>query len=170
MKPQLITRALFFTLLFPVMVTIIVPYLVLGPSAIDSLSEFSFLRILACILAGAGWAILLHCIWAFAFYGKGTLAPIDAPKLLVIHGLYRFTRNPMYLAVFLVLLTEVVFFQRRSLIEYLIIVALFFHLFVVLYEEPHLRRQFGQKYLEYCRIVPRWGFSNGAFNESRGAT
>ena len=104
--------------------------------------------------AGAG--VLLYCIRDFAVSGRGTLAPVDPPRKLVRAGLYRHVRNPMYLGVILVLVGEAVFFESRMLSFYATIVALSFHLFVVLYEEPTLRALFGEEYDAYRSEVPRW--------------
>jgi protein-S-isoprenylcysteine O-methyltransferase Ste14 len=88
--------------------------------------------------------------------GHGTPAPIDAPKHLVVHGLYKYVRNPMYIGVLLVIVGAAVLFQSRRVLVYGAIVGLFFHLFVVLFEEPLLRKKFGESYLSYCRGVGRW--------------
>lgn len=168
MRPQLIVKVIFFTFLIPGGVTILVPFLILGNSSIRTRPEFSAFRGFALLLGLIAWAILLHCIWEFAFHGKGTLAPVDPPKRLVGRGLYRYTRNPMYLAVFVVLLAETLFFQSRSLLVYMTIFALAVQVFVRFYEEPHLTNQFGAQYLEYCRKVPRWGITNHPFNDIDG--
>ena len=92
----------------------------------------------------------------FARVGKGTLAPVDPPRFVVRSGLYRFVRNPMYLAVLTVLVGEVLLLGSLRLIVWEATVALAFHLFVVTYEEPTLRRLFGADFETYCRQVPRW--------------
>jgi protein-S-isoprenylcysteine O-methyltransferase Ste14 len=110
MRPQLIFKAIFFTLLMPGAVTIFVPFLILSGSPIEKWPALLALRVFAILVGVIAGGILLHCIWEFAFYGKGTLAPIHPPEGLVVRGLYRYTRNPMYLAVLVVLLTETLFF------------------------------------------------------------
>ena len=95
-------------------------------------------------------------MWDFASFGKGTPAPIDAPKKLIIRGLYRYTRNPMYVGVLTVVLAWVVLFQAAGLVVYAVIVATCFHMFILLYEEPHLEREFGSEYLVYKSNVGRW--------------
>jgi protein-S-isoprenylcysteine O-methyltransferase Ste14 len=103
-----------------------------------------------------GAAGLLWCIWDFFSQGRGTLAPIDPPKHLVVHGLYQYVRNPMYVAVVTILLGEAIFFLSGAV---LLEAGVFFslaYLFVALYEEPTLRRQFGESYEEYVRTVGRW--------------
>jgi protein-S-isoprenylcysteine O-methyltransferase Ste14 len=109
---------------------------------------------LALILAGvAGY---LWCALDFVFRGMGTPAPIDPPKVLVVQGLYKFTRNPMYVSVLTVLAGECVLFGSRVFLEYAAAVALGFHLFVLIYEEPALTRKMGAAYEQYRREVPRW--------------
>jgi protein-S-isoprenylcysteine O-methyltransferase Ste14 len=115
---------------------------------------------------GAG--IVLHCIWGFAFRGGGTLAPIAPPNVLVTTGLYRYTRNPMYLGVFTVLSSEALFFEKAVLLIYAVIMLAIFHLFVVLHEEPRLKKYFGEQYKEYCRVVPRWRVALRPFRHGAG--
>lgn len=108
------------------------------------------------LLIGAGACILLWCIYAFARHGKGTLSPVDPARRLVVSGLYRYVRNPMYLGVTTVLLGETLFFKSMPLLGYTGLVFLLFNLFIRLYEEPYLRRQFGEAYERYCEKVGRW--------------
>jgi len=86
----------------------------------------------------------------------GTPAPIDAPKKLVVNGLYRFVRNPMYVGVFCLILSQAMNLCSRPILFYICFVGVCFHLFIVFYEEPHLRRIFREQYEDYCRQVPRW--------------
>jgi protein-S-isoprenylcysteine O-methyltransferase Ste14 len=111
---------------------------------------------LAVALLAAGVAIYAWCVWDFASYGRGTPAPIDAPKRVVMRGLYRFTRNPMYVGVLTVILGWAAFFAAPVVAGYALVVATSFHLFVRLYEEPHLTRTFGDDYRAYCARVGRW--------------
>ncbi|HTD53691.1 MAG TPA: isoprenylcysteine carboxylmethyltransferase family protein [Thermoanaerobaculia bacterium] len=114
------------------------------------------LRYLGAALLAAGAAVYLWCAWDFATTGGGTPAPIDPPRSLVERGLYRHVRNPMYLGILLLLGGEAMLFRSRALLAYAGLVFLFFFLFVVAYEEPALRRKFGQTYERYCDRVPRW--------------
>lgn len=114
------------------------------------------LSLASLLLMGLGLAMLAWCVWEFAHRGQGTPAPIDPPKHLVISGLYRYVRNPMYVAVTLILVGESVLWRTSVLAIYAACVFLAFNLFVLLYEEPTLRRQFGQEYEHYCASVPRW--------------
>ena len=108
------------------------------------------------LLLFAGAAIYLWCAWDFSVKGLGTPAPIDAPINLVVNGLYRFVRNPMYVGVFLLVASRAIFFWSFPIVLYLALVATSVQLFIVLYEEPHLRKIFGEQYLDYCKRVPRW--------------
>ncbi len=153
-------KIVLFTLLIPGAVTVYIPLRLLSPPVITPLSLLHLPALLA-MLCGA--LIYLRCAWDFAIQGKGTPAPLDPPKHLVIAGLYRRTRNPMYQGVILLLLAECVYFGDTTLLLYAGTVALVFHLFVVFYEEPALLRRFGTDYSGYCRHVPRWGFAWQAF-------
>jgi protein-S-isoprenylcysteine O-methyltransferase Ste14 len=103
-----------------------------------------------------GAAGFLACVVDFARSGRGTPFPLDPPKELVVSGLYRHVRNPMYIAVLNVVLGEMIVFRSGEMAVYWLSVFAGFHLFVVLYEEPTLRRKFGPTYEEYVRSVPRW--------------
>jgi protein-S-isoprenylcysteine O-methyltransferase Ste14 len=105
---------------------------------------------------GAGVTIYLWCARDFMVKGLGTPAPVSAPKMLVINGLYRWVRNPMYSGVLLVILGQAIFYGSRIVFVYLIGVALLFEMFVFLYEEPVLRARFGEPYEAYRREERRW--------------
>ena len=111
---------------------------------------------LALTLLAVGGALYAWCVWDFAVFGRGTPAPIDPPKRLVLRGLYRYTRNPMYLSVLTVILGWAVLYQAETLALYALTLGLGFHLFIVFYEEPHLRKVFGKEYEDYCTEVGRW--------------
>lgn len=104
----------------------------------------------------AGACFYFKCAWDFAVTGLGTPAPIDMPRNLVVKGLYRFVRNPMYVGVAWFVVGQAILFGSIPVGIYIACVWLFFHLFVLLQEEPALRRKFGAEYEEYCRRVPRW--------------
>ena len=156
MNSKLILKAALITLSMPGTVIFLIPYFILHRSHIAHWPGISGVAVLAMLAGSAGLIVLLFCIRGFAVHGKGTLAPIDPPKVLVIHGLYRHTRNPMYLAIIVVLLSEALLFESVSIIIYASAVLLGFHLFVLLYEEPHLRSQFGESYEEHIKTIPRW--------------
>jgi protein-S-isoprenylcysteine O-methyltransferase Ste14 len=108
------------------------------------------------VVAVTGAAIYLRCAWEFAVNGLGTPAPIAPTKFLVTTALHRHVRNPMYIGVALVILGESVIFRSFHLVLYAAAMLAIAHIFVVLYEEPTLRRKFGESYEEYFRTVPRW--------------
>ena len=111
---------------------------------------------LGVLALAAGAAIYLWCLWDFASFGRGTPAPVDPPRKLVIRGLYSRVRNPMYLGVLTAILGWALCFPSRDLAIYGIAVGAGFHLFVVLYEEPALGRKFGAEYGQYRARVGRW--------------
>ena len=111
---------------------------------------------LGAVLVVSGIALLAVCIWEFASRGRGTLSPADPPKELVVQGLYRYVRNPMYLAVSLILLGEHMLTHSWPLFVYSAVWFVIVNIFVIGYEEPTLRRQFGESYERYVRAVPRW--------------
>jgi protein-S-isoprenylcysteine O-methyltransferase Ste14 len=104
----------------------------------------------------AGVVLLLWCVRDFYIAGKGTLAPWDPPRRLVVVGLYRWTRNPMYVAVALILIGWAVGYGALSLWVYALVVVIAFHLRVVLFEEPWLGRTHGEEWVRYEARVPRW--------------
>jgi protein-S-isoprenylcysteine O-methyltransferase Ste14 len=150
----LLLKSLLFAILLPGTVTLFVPYLMLSRS--HTSPRWASLSVLAFIPLTAGATILLRCIWDFAVSGRGTLAPIDPPKELVVHGLYRYVRNPMYVGVLLVLLGEAWLFDSRALLVYAGGFWVVASAFVFFYEEPTLRRKFGGSYARYYRSVNRW--------------
>jgi protein-S-isoprenylcysteine O-methyltransferase Ste14 len=109
---------------------------------------------LALILAGL--PVLLEAFARFALQGRGTPAPVAPPERLVVRGFYRFVRNPMYVAVTSLILGQALLLGDPRLLVYGAVVWLVFHSFVLLYEEPTLRRRFGADYAAYCAAVPRW--------------
>ena len=114
------------------------------------------LRILGALMIVGGLPILLDSFLRFALQGLGTPAPIAPPQHLVITGFYRWVRNPMYVAVSLLIFGQGLLFSSTRLLQYGLIVGLGFFAFVVLYEEPALSRKFGREYEEFCAQVPRW--------------
>jgi protein-S-isoprenylcysteine O-methyltransferase Ste14 len=151
---RLIKTAIF-TVMVPGTVAIYIPQTLRGRVAADHASRSVFFGgSLVLFLCGA--SIYLWCACDFAVKGLGTPAPTDAPRVLVVQGLYRFTRNPMYLGVAAMIAGQAGYYRSASIGIYLLIVLLAFHTFVRLYEEPTLRRLFGEQYELYCRTVPRW--------------
>ena len=146
-------KSLLFLILVHGLVVIYLPlYQINGGSQIDT----GLLAYLAIPLWLIGEAIVLWCFWLFSFHGQGTPLPIDPPKKLVIIGLYKYVRNPIYLGVLLLLTGHVFWFGRANLILYLLTIFLAFHTFILFYEEPTLRKKFGASYEQYLKQVPRW--------------
>jgi protein-S-isoprenylcysteine O-methyltransferase Ste14 len=108
------------------------------------------------ILVTIGTVIALWCVFTFVFIGKGTPAPFDPPRKLVIRGPYRFVRNPMYIGAGMTLAGAALYYESVSLLIYAAIFLAVAHLFVIAYEERVLRRSFGSEYEAYCRRVRRW--------------
>jgi len=113
-------------------------------------------RAIGVVLLLAGVVVLVDSFARFALEGRGTPAPVYPTKRLVVSGLYRFVRNPMYLAVISTILGQAVLLGSRDLLWYAVLVALGFHAFVLLYEEPTLRGRYGSEYVSYCAAVNRW--------------
>ena len=153
---RLTLRSIFFTFLLPGTVTVVIPYFVVFGGHIDRLESWTLWHYLSLLPIIVGAGILFWCVWDFAVAGRGTLAPVDPPKHLVVRGLYRYVRNPMSVGVVSILFGEALLFWSLSLLCYAIVFFIITHLFVVLYEEPALRRQFGESYEAYRRSVPRW--------------
>jgi protein-S-isoprenylcysteine O-methyltransferase Ste14 len=154
---SLLIRNLFFTILQPGMVAGLFPYWILGRRVHDVPFPLLLYRHYAgAIIFITGLTIMLSCIVNFAVKGKGTLSPADPTKHLVITGLYKYSRNPMYIGVMLILIGEAIFFQSGSLWIYALFIFSAFTLFVLLVEEPRLTNDFGEEYKSYCKRVRRW--------------
>lgn len=151
----LFLRSLLWTILCPGTVAGLLPLLILsGVNPVES--GWDWRHGLGVFLISIGAGILLWCIYTFARQGRGTLSPVDPAKRLVISGLYRYTRNPMYVGVTVILLGETIFFRSATLLGYTCLVFLGFNLFIRLHEEPYLRKKFGDEYARYCENVGRW--------------
>ncbi len=164
MRPFLAFKILLFTLIVPGTVLCYLPYWLLSnPNGNLQPANLAWaLPAGVCLILGL--AIYLRCAWDFAVEGLGTPAPIDPPKKLVVTGLYRRTRNPMFQGVLLLLLAECLLYTDPALLIYAGSIALLFHVAVVFHEEPGLASRFGVSYSAYCRKVPRWGFALQAFS------
>ena len=148
----LLVKNLLFTLVVPGTTAIYVPLLaVRGRDPVGGAASA-----LGFAMVAAGVAIYAWCLWDFATFGRGTPAPIDAPKKLVVRGLYRYTRNPMYVGVLATVLGWALAYRVTALVPYALLLGVCFHTFIVGYEEPHLRRTFGSEYDTYRARVPRW--------------
>jgi protein-S-isoprenylcysteine O-methyltransferase Ste14 len=148
-------RTLIFTMLGPGTVLGVVPWLLLRweGTAVLPIPSIWLIGLLPLLL---GVGLYLWCAGAFTFIGRGTPAPMDAPKFLVKAGPYHWVRNPMYLALFLTISGEAILFHSLLLVGYVLLLWVGAHLFVVFVEEPRLAHQFGESYETYRRTVPRW--------------
>ena len=146
-------KSLLFFILAPGMFAGLIPLALLrtGPQI-----RMGILSYLAFPLWMMGIAMLIWCFRDFLVKGRGTPAPIDPPKELVVSGLYNYVRNPMYVGVFLVILGHFLWFGFLNLLIYAVVVGVVFHSFVTLYEEPNLKNRFGAVYEDYLKRVPRW--------------
>ena len=113
-------------------------------------------RLLGVVLLLAGTAVLVHAFARFVVEGLGTPAPLAPPVHLVVGGLYRYVRNPMYLAVIAAILGQALLLWRPVLLGYAVLVTVAMVAFVLGYEQPALTRQFGDEYAAYRRAVPGW--------------
>src|SRR5712664_4251869 len=147
-------RTLIFTIIVPGFWTVAMPYWMLPRGVRLELRGASLLG-LPLIAAGAALYVAT-AFWGFALRGKGTPAPIDPPKKLVVEGPYRVVRNPMYWAVACVMMGEALAFRSVALAEMACAFFAFAALFVMIFEEPTLRHEFGAEYEAYCQRVPRW--------------
>ncbi|MBI3738115.1 MAG: isoprenylcysteine carboxylmethyltransferase family protein [Chloroflexi bacterium] len=147
-------KSLLFFILVPGLLLGYVPFYIASTNV--SLFDFGVFRYLALLFWLAGAAGMVWCFLDFLVKGRGTPAPIDPPKELVISGLYRYVRNPMYVSGLIALFGWLTWSPSRALILASLLFFVAAHLFVMLYEEPHLRKTFGAAYEEYCKSVPRW--------------
>jgi protein-S-isoprenylcysteine O-methyltransferase Ste14 len=148
--------SLAFLLLAPGTVAGLVPYWITRYELHPPLLGLEWTRWVGAALVAAGLAVLLDSFARFALRGLGTPAPVAPPTRLVVTGLYRYVRNPMYVAILAAVLGQGLLFGSGMLPGYGLVLWLVFHLFVVTYEEPMLGRTFGAEYEEYVRSVPRW--------------
>jgi len=150
---SLILRNIMFTIVVPGAGAVLLPWLILGRGSAATPVPGTWPAV-AVIAAGAG--LYVWCLSLFGRVGRGTPGPWDAPRALVTVGPYRWMRNPIYVSALLVVLGEAWLFGSVSLLLYAVAMAIGFHLFVVGYEEPTLRRNFGASYAAYRQSVPRW--------------
>ena len=152
----LVIRTITYVSLFVGLVLIYLPGHLLSRFGIVRPSAIKLEQVTGMTSGSIGAGIALWCVITFASVGKGTPAPFDPPRRLVMKGPYRFVRNPMYIGAGLALAGAAIFFQSLALLGYTVLLILVTHIFVVFYEEPTLRRTFGKEYENYCRTVSRW--------------
>jgi protein-S-isoprenylcysteine O-methyltransferase Ste14 len=151
-----LVRAITYATVFIGFVLVYLPGRFLSWSGIVAPATSGAPQIAGMILVAIGTAIALWCVFTFVFIGKGTPAPFDPPRKLVIRGPYRFVRNPMYIGAGMTLAGAALYYESLSIFIYAGLFFIITHLFVVLYEEPTLRRTFGDEYDAYCRRTTRW--------------
>jgi protein-S-isoprenylcysteine O-methyltransferase Ste14 len=148
-------RTVLFTILVPgtelVLLPLVVVLLDLGPRL--ELGPASYSGLVPLLV---GLVMILRCFADFVRRGRGTPAPYDPPRELVVAGLYRYVRNPQYVGVVLVVVGEALLTGMVVLFGYAAIMAIGYHFFVRYYEEPTLGRLFGEPYARYRKSVPRW--------------
>jgi protein-S-isoprenylcysteine O-methyltransferase Ste14 len=147
--------ALFFVLA-PGTVAGLVPWLISRWRFETLVAGWPSLRVVGGLLVIAGVAVLIDSFARFAVQGLGTPAPVFPTRHLVITGLYRYVRNPIYVAVVATIAGQGLLLGNVRVLEYAAVVWLLFHLFVVAYEEPTLRATFGSEYELFCSAVRRW--------------
>lgn len=151
-------KSILLALLFGFFVLFVFPALAIKINNLLSLPVFDHLvlDITGVVLILGGLSIWLSSIFLFKVVGRGTPVPIEPPTTLVQSGPYRFTRNPMYLGLFSLILGGGLIFGHLLLILHSVVFLIFIHFYVVIVEEPNLKEKFGNKYIEYTKLVPRW--------------
>jgi protein-S-isoprenylcysteine O-methyltransferase Ste14 len=147
-------KSLFFFILVPGLLLGYFPYTI-AQTDVERFNPGVF-RDLAYPLWLSGAAGMFWCFWNFTANGRGTPAPFDPPKELVAVGLYRFVRNPMYVSGIVALLGWILWSPSLPMIAMPVVFFFAAHSFVILYEEPTLRKKFSAAYEDYCKRVPRW--------------
>jgi protein-S-isoprenylcysteine O-methyltransferase Ste14 len=148
--------SLVFLVLVPGIVAGVVPWWLTGWRAREPLPYWGLARAVGFVLVVAGAVVLLQAFRRFVVEGAGTPAPVAPTESLVVGGLYRYVRNPMYLAVGATIVGQALTLGRLVLVAYAAAFAVAVAAFVHRYEEPTLRRRFGSDYERYMRAVPRW--------------
>lgn len=156
----MLLRHLFAIVVLPLVMTIVIPrWIIRGYGLVTEWSSgpASMLGHIAggiCFLAGL--SLFLWCLYLFAARGKGTLAPWDPPKHLVVTGPYRYVRNPMISGVLMIIAGEAVFHGSASLGVWMLTFLLLNQIYFRIFEEPNLESRFGEEYQVYKSQVPRW--------------
>jgi len=149
---KLFLKVALFTLVVPGTIAVLVPLLIKWDRPV---AEGPTLWLGACLLALAT-VLYLRCVWDFAVTGGGTPAPIDAPKRLVTNGVYRYSRNPIYVAVLVAVAGWASLFQAPVLLIYGVALFALYAVIIQRHEEPHLAREFGEEFTAYKASTGRW--------------
>lgn len=148
--------SLLFLVVAPGVVAGLVPRLLTGWETGDQRGDLLVVRVLGAVVLAAGLAVLLEAFARFVREGGGTPAPVAPTERLVVGGLYRHVRNPMYLAVEAAVVGQALLLARPILLVYAAILAVVFRAFVHTYEEPTLAGRYGSEYEAYRSAVPGW--------------
>jgi protein-S-isoprenylcysteine O-methyltransferase Ste14 len=151
-----LARAATYSVLFIGLLLVFLPGRILASTGIVQPAAIGPWQVVGMVVGASSGALALTCIFTFVFVGRGTPAPFDPPRQLVVQGPYRLVRNPMYVGAGLALAGAALFYQSIPLLGYAALFLVITHLFVVLYEEPTLRRTFARDYEAYCQRVGRW--------------
>lgn len=151
-----LARAVTYATLFVGFLLVVLPERILSSSGIVRPPAVGPVELAGIAVGVTGGALALWCIVTFARVGKGTPAPFDPPRRLVVAGPYRYVRNPMYLGAGLALSGAAAFYGSIALFGYAVLFLIATHLFVLWYEEPTLTRFFGDEYDAYRGRVRRW--------------
>ena len=152
----ILARTVTYASLFIGFLLVFLPGQVLERTGIARPASFGAIELLGILIGIAGAALAIWCILTFAVIGRGTPAPFDPPRQLVVAGPYRYVRNPMYIGAGLALLGAAIFYRSGALALYTGLFLIITHLFVLLYEEPALTQTFGAAYQQYRTTVRRW--------------
>ncbi len=155
-RTRAIVGSFVFFWLAPAVVAGVIPFALVGWNMQPPLLGLPGVRAVGVALVVAGLACLLDCFARFALEGRGTPAPLAQTEVLVVSGLYRFVRNPMYVSVLIIISGQTLLFGQARLLAYAGVMLAAFHLNVRLYEEPKLRRRFAGSYETYRLHVNRW--------------
>jgi len=145
-----------FLVLAPGLLAGYVPWLISRWQVNPPIFGASWLRVLGIVLMAAGLPVLLDSFARFAIEGFGTPAPVFPTQHLIVTGLYRYVRNPMYVAVLSLIVGQGFLFGSVAVLEYAVVVWAGFCLFVLFYEEPTLRSTYGQEFEQFRANVPAW--------------
>jgi protein-S-isoprenylcysteine O-methyltransferase Ste14 len=151
-----LVRAVVWATLFVAFVLVFLPARVLARAGVGTAPAIGGAQVVGMVAAAAGAALAAWCVLTFALVGRGTPAPFDPPRRLVVRGPYRYLRNPMYAGAAGALAGAALFYGSLALAVYAGAFLLLMHAFVLWYEEPTLRAHFGAEYDRYCRDVRRW--------------
>src|SRR5215469_11138772 len=156
MRLRAVLGSVLFLILAPGTVAGLVPWWISKWKVQPVSPAFLIIQLPGLLILAVSILIIIEAFARFALQGIGTPAPVLPTRHLVVSGFYRYVRNPMYVAVVGAILGQSMILGNLMLLLYAALGWLVSHLFVVIYEEPTLRRKFGDEYAEFCANVPRW--------------